>query len=181
MDISLSNAIIAETAQARDLSPEGGGVGAAAERVLRPILGGDNVRVSSAITGDLQKLLAQVRAEQENKKVQLAHLQLSAVLGHLSAMADLTASQQAQVSAMQMQIDALEADRYLERVANPEDKRSTLIVLTEKGKARAWEVQDDRRKAAEEFCSKLTEAEKDTLIALLDKLLEKPEATAKEE
>ena len=53
--------------------------------------------------------------------------------------------------------------------------------LTEKGKARAWEVQDDRRKTAEEFCSKLTEAEKDTLIALLDKLLEKPEATAKEE
>ena len=84
-------------------------------------------------------------------------------------------------SSLSEQIDALEADRYLERVANPEDKRSTLIVLTEKGKARAWEVQDDRRKAAEEFCSKLTEAEKDTLIALLDKLLEKPEATAKEE
>ena len=75
-------------------------------------------------------------------------------------------------SSLSEQIDALEADRYLERVANPEDKRSTLIVLTEKGKARAWEVQDDRRKAAEEFCSKLTEAEKDTLIALLDKLLE---------
>ena len=84
-------------------------------------------------------------------------------------------------SSLSEQIDALEADRYLERVANPEDRRSTLIVLTEKGKARAWEVQDDRRKAAEEFCSKLTEAEKDTLIALLDKLLEKPEATAKEE
>lgn len=124
MDISLSNAIIAETVQARDLSPEGGGVGAAAERVLRPILGGDNVRVSSAITGDLQKLLAQVRAEQENKKVQLAHLQLSAVLGHLSAMADLTASQQAQVSAMQMQIDALEAAVARERTTSAERKKA---------------------------------------------------------
>ena len=84
-------------------------------------------------------------------------------------------------SSLSEQIDALEADRYLERVANPDDKRSTLIVLTEKGKARAWEVQDERQKAAADFCSRLSEAEKDTLIALLDKLLEKPEATAKEE
>ena len=83
-------------------------------------------------------------------------------------------------SSLSEQIDALEADRYLERVANPEDRRSTLIVLTEKGKARAWEVQDDRRKAAEEFCSKLTEAEKDTLIALLDKLLAEPEKEKEE-
>ena len=74
-------------------------------------------------------------------------------------------------SSLSEQIDRLEADRYLERTANPQDRRSTLIVLTEKGKARAWEVQDDRRKAAEAFCSKLTEKEKDTLIALLDKLL----------
>ncbi len=66
------------------------------------------------------------------------------------------------------------------RTANPDDKRSTLIVLTEKGKARAWEVQDDRRKAAEEFCSKLTEEEKDTLIALLDKLLERPACCGKQ-
>ena len=78
-------------------------------------------------------------------------------------------------SSLSEQIDRLEADRYLERTANPEDKRSTLIVLTEKGKARAWEVQDERRKAAEDFCSKLTEEEKDTLIALLDKLLAEPE------
>lgn len=78
-------------------------------------------------------------------------------------------------SSLSEQIDRLEADRYLERTANPDDKRSTLIVLTEKGKARAWEVQDDRQKAAADFCSRLTEEEKDTLIALLDKLLACPE------
>ncbi|MBR0505082.1 MAG: hypothetical protein IJJ84_06710, partial [Kiritimatiellae bacterium] len=82
MDISLSNAIIAE-ARARDLpSPDG----TAAARVLQPILGGENVRVSAALVGDLQKLLAQLRSEQEEKKVQLARLQLSAVLTQLCAM-----------------------------------------------------------------------------------------------
>ena len=75
-------------------------------------------------------------------------------------------------SSLSEQIDALETDRYIERKANPEDKRSTLIVLTEKGRARAYEVQDERQKMAADFCKKLTEAEKDTLIELLDKLLE---------
>ena len=74
-------------------------------------------------------------------------------------------------SSLSEQIDRLETDRYLERRENPEDKRSTLIVLTEKGKARAWEVQDERQKTAEQFCARLTDAEKDTLIGLLDKLL----------
>lgn len=74
-------------------------------------------------------------------------------------------------SSLSEQIDRLEADHYLERRANPDDKRSTLLVLTEKGKARAYEVQDERQRAAAEFCGKLTEAEKDTLIQLLGKLL----------
>ena len=74
-------------------------------------------------------------------------------------------------SSLSEQIDRLESDHYLERRANPEDKRSTLIALTEKGKARAYEVQDERQKAAADFCSRLTDGEKDALIALLDKLL----------
>ena len=74
-------------------------------------------------------------------------------------------------SSLSEQIDRLEQDHYLERQANPEDRRSTLIVLTEKGKARAYEVLDERQKAAADFCGKLTEDEKDALIHLLDKLL----------
>lgn len=74
-------------------------------------------------------------------------------------------------SSLSEQIDRLETDRYLERKANPDDKRSTLICLTEKGRARAYEVQDERQKAAAAFCAKLSEEEKDTLMALLDKLL----------
>ena len=75
-------------------------------------------------------------------------------------------------SSLSEQIDRLEQDHYLERQANPEDKRSTLIVLTEKGKARAYEVQDERQKAAADFCARLTDEEKDALIHLLDKLLD---------
>ncbi len=74
-------------------------------------------------------------------------------------------------SSLSEQIDRLEEARYLERRANPEDKRSTLIVLTEKGKARAYEVLDERQKAAADLFAKLSEEEKDTLISLLDKLL----------
>ncbi|MBQ3379309.1 MAG: MarR family transcriptional regulator [Clostridia bacterium] len=74
-------------------------------------------------------------------------------------------------SSLSEQIDRLESDRYIERRANPEDKRSTLIVLTEKGRARAYEVADERQKAAAQFCKSLTEDEKDTLIALLEKLI----------
>lgn len=73
--------------------------------------------------------------------------------------------------ALTEQIDRLEADRYLERCANPDDRRSTLVRLTEKGRARAYEVADERRARAADLCAGLSEEEKDTLIALLGKLL----------
>ncbi len=73
--------------------------------------------------------------------------------------------------ALTEQIDRLEAERYLERCANPDDKRSTLVKLTEKGRARAYEVSDERQARAAAFSANLSEEEKDALIALLDKLL----------
>lgn len=74
-------------------------------------------------------------------------------------------------SSLSEQIDRLEADRYIERIPNPDDGRSTLIALTEKGRARAYEVSDERRERAESFCGRLTDEEKETLIVLLGKLL----------
>ena len=106
MDISLSNAIIAEAQQG---GLPAGDLPAAAERVLQPLLGGENVRVVETLTGDLQRLLAQVRAEQDEKKLQLAHQRLSAVLGQLCAMSDLSDAQQLQVVEMQVKIEELEA------------------------------------------------------------------------
>ena len=123
MDISLSNAIIAEAAQSRDQPfPDGT---AAAARVLQPLLGGENVRVSAALTGDLQKLLAQIRSEQDEKKLQLAHQRLSGVLGNLCAMSGVTSAQQAQVVEIQMQIESLE--EAIEReTTTVEDRKKAL-------------------------------------------------------
>ncbi|MBQ1447444.1 MAG: winged helix DNA-binding protein, partial [Solobacterium sp.] len=67
-------------------------------------------------------------------------------------------------------IDKLEADRYIERTVDPADKRATIITLTEKGKARAYEVMDERQATAAEVFRNLSEEEKQTLLVLLDKI-----------
>ena len=67
-------------------------------------------------------------------------------------------------------IDKLESDRYVERNVDPQDRRSTLITLTEKGKARAFEAEDMRRSFAEERFAALTQEEKETLLSLLEKI-----------
>ena len=72
-------------------------------------------------------------------------------------------------------IDKLEADRYVERTVDPEDRRATRIVLTEKGKARAYEVMDAHREACAGMFENLSEEEKNQLIVLLDKILIKNE------
>jgi len=69
-------------------------------------------------------------------------------------------------------VNKLEATGYLERTVDPDDKRATLLFLTEKGKARAAEVEDERNEIFKEIFSVLTEEEKETLSALLDKLLQ---------
>ena len=68
-------------------------------------------------------------------------------------------------------IDKLEADRYIERNVDPSDRRATLITLTEKGKARAYEVEDERAEAFGRFFRNLDEEEKAVLSKLLDKIL----------
>ncbi len=144
MDISLSNAIIAE-AQAREQPSQGG---AAAARVLQPILGGENVRVSAALVGDLQKLLAQVRSEQDEKKLQLAQQRLSAVLGHLCAMSDLSSAQQAQVVEIQMQIKTLE--EAVEREATTVEDRKKDLEEKRRLESAAQKDLEDAEKSGDE-------------------------------
>ena len=73
-------------------------------------------------------------------------------------------------SSVSEMVDKLEADRYVERIVNPEDKRSTLITLTEKGKARAYEVKDEYLQQCSKLFSALSEEEKTELLRLLNKL-----------
>lgn len=68
-------------------------------------------------------------------------------------------------------INKLESDRYIERKADPEDKRATRIFLSEKGKARAYEVIDAHREACAKMFANLNEEEKNQLLVLLDKIL----------
>ena len=68
-------------------------------------------------------------------------------------------------------INKLESDGYIERKVDPEDKRATLLFLTEKGTARAAEVEDERKEIFKGMFEKLTEEEKQALSDILDKLL----------
>lgn len=68
-------------------------------------------------------------------------------------------------------INKLESDRYIERKADPEDRRATRIFLSEMGKARAYEVTDAHREACAKMFANLSEEEKNQLLVLLDKIL----------
>ncbi len=64
----------------------------------------------------------------------------------------------------------LEADGYILRTQNEQDKRETLISLSEEGKKRAGEVKDLQAKQTAKVLAPLNENERQTLFALLAKL-----------
>lgn len=82
----------------------------------------------------------------------------------------LTEKMRINASTMSEFIGHLENDGYVERNADPSDKRATLITLTEKGKARACELQDERKDKLNQLFSPLTEDERKDLFRLLNKL-----------
>ncbi len=59
----------------------------------------------------------------------------------------------------------------MERKVDPTDKRATLLFLTEKGSARAFEVEDERKEFFIAIFSKLSDEEKQVLSDIMDKLL----------
>ena len=67
-------------------------------------------------------------------------------------------------------ITKLQNDGYVKRTIDPEDKRATLITLTELGEARAAELQDEKSEMLGKAFANLTDDEKEQLIALLEKL-----------
>ena len=69
-------------------------------------------------------------------------------------------------------VGKLEDDGYLVRTIDENDKRATVLKLTEMGAVRAQEIVSERESFMEEYFSRLTEEEKQTLSDLLDKLIE---------
>ena len=74
-------------------------------------------------------------------------------------------------SSMSEFINKLEDDGYIVRNVDPEDKRATLIALTEKGSARAAEIRDEREARFNDLFGALTEEEKIQLNDLLGKII----------
>ena len=87
----------------------------------------------------------------------------------------LTEEMRINASTMSEFISHLESDGYVERNVDPSDKRATLITLTEKGRARAHELQDERKEKLDQLFSPLTEDEQKELFRLLNKLQRRSE------
>ena len=90
----------------------------------------------------------------------------------------LVALQHISPSSVSELITRLEDDGYVRRTVDPDDKRATLISLTDLGAARAAELEDERRDRFAGAFKKLGEEEKAALVGLLEKLLEDETATA---
>ena len=73
-------------------------------------------------------------------------------------------------SSMSELIDKLQAEGYIERTVDPEDRRATRITLTELGKARAYEISDEREERIHPLFANLTDDEKQELLRLIRKL-----------
>lgn len=73
-------------------------------------------------------------------------------------------------AAVSEMVSKLEKDGYVERKVDPEDKRATLITLTELGAARAAELADEKNERHEKTFKALNAKEKEQLLKLLEKL-----------
>lgn len=69
-------------------------------------------------------------------------------------------------------VDALEADGFLERLADPEDRRAHVLQLTTAGRQQVATVRRRRIAAIERFTAHLDRAERDQLSILLRRLLD---------
>jgi len=67
-------------------------------------------------------------------------------------------------------VDRLEADGLVNRMADPNDRRSRIAVLTEAGRSAYAKGSDIQKQAERELFGVLTAAESDTLHGLLAKL-----------
>ncbi|MEU3272407.1 MarR family transcriptional regulator [Saccharomonospora sp. NPDC006951] len=99
------------------------------------------------------------------------------VIGHCSEpprMAELAARLGVVPRAVTPLIDALEQAGFVRRRIDECNRRSTLLELTEEGHRMCLRLRAERAAVVDELFSGLTPAERDTLVALLDKVGEEP-------
>lgn len=78
-------------------------------------------------------------------------------------------------------ISKLEGEGYVTRTVDPQDKRATLITLTEVGRARAYELEDERNERFSTLFAGLSEEEKEQLVNLLEKFNDNQDSEGEEE
>jgi len=69
---------------------------------------------------------------------------------------------------------------YVERRADPEDRRSALFVITDAGRELHGRILPHRRRVQEELTAQLTEQEQSVLYSAIDKLIDHLERQARE-
>ncbi len=69
----------------------------------------------------------------------------------------------------------MEERGWINRRPNPQDKRGTLVYLTDEGRAQEAQLAERRSRAADHLLSALDEEEKESLSALLGKILARDE------
>ena len=74
--------------------------------------------------------------------------------------------------AMSETIDRLKDDDYIDRILDADDRRATRIILTEKGREKAYEIRDTHAEHVNELFKNLDEDEKEQLIFLIKKITE---------
>jgi DNA-binding MarR family transcriptional regulator len=71
-------------------------------------------------------------------------------------------------------VDGLQEQGLVERQPDPNDRRATLVALTDKGRSTGTTIQAARDAEAERFFGGLSEPERETLSAILRKLRNPP-------
>ncbi len=69
-------------------------------------------------------------------------------------------------------IDGLEERELVQRVPHPNDRRATLVIITEQGRQLHQELKAERQRSSEDFFAVLDDADRQELSRLLGKLIE---------
>ena len=133
---------------------------AGAAKTVAPLLGGKNVTVSSAGIGDLEKLLMQLKAENDEKRSKLASIKLSVALEQLVAK---NAIEQSEANAMMiLSLKIEELDAAIKRETTTLAERKAQLEEARRLKAEADEKAAQKEDSAEEDSQATVETKVET-------------------